>query len=209
MIPPTRFIPLAEEMGLINEIGLWVLRESCGRVKEWQKRYPTEPALGLCVNISAKQLHQSDLAEKIAGVLSETGLDPRCLTLEISERVVMEDAEYTIGKLEELKNLNVKLAIDDFGTGYCSLAYLERFPLDVLKIDRLFVNRDEDDPEGEVIMSAVLEIAHSLGLVVTAEGVETPSQADRLRKIGCDMAQGYHFARPLPPATAVGELVVG
>lgn len=197
LLLPEQFVPLAEETGLINQLGLWVLEEACHQARDWQERYPHRAPLGMSVNLSAKQIQQPDLIEKVAGVLCETGLDPSCLVLEISERVMMEDAEYTIGRLEELKDLNVRLALDDFGTGYCSLAHLEHFPLDVLKIDRLFVSREEEDAAGAVIVSTILAMAHSLGLAVIAEGVETAEQAIRLQELGCDIAQGYYFAKPL------------
>ena len=210
LVPPEEFVPLAEETGLINQIGMWVLERSCHQIKKWQERYPTmhgSALLGVGVNLSAKQIRQSDLAEKVAQVLRETELDPCCLTLEISERTAMEDAEYTIGKLRELKELGVKLALDDFGTGYCSLVYFEHSLLDVLKIDRLFIHREREDPEecAEVI-SAMLDMTYSLGLAAIVEGVETAKQAARVQEMGGKMAQGFYFARPLP-SKAAGALL--
>jgi EAL domain-containing protein (putative c-di-GMP-specific phosphodiesterase class I) len=154
----------------------------------------------MCVNLSAEQIRQPDLAENVAGVLRETGLDPACLMLEISERTAKEDAEQTIGKLRELKALGVEIAMDDFGTGYCSLVYLEHSLLDFLKIDRLLVHRKrEDDPEGcSKVISVMISMAHSLDLTVIVEGVETEEQLAKLKEIGCDMVQGYYFAKPLP-----------
>jgi diguanylate cyclase (GGDEF)-like protein/PAS domain S-box-containing protein len=203
LLPATEFIQLAEETGLIDRIGLWVLKRSCRQLKEWHERYPTKfdpPFFGLCVNLSAREIKQPDLSEKVAKVLRETGLDPRCLMLEISERTAMKDAESTIGKLRELKDLGgVKLALDDFGTGYCSLVYLEHSLLDILKIDRLLIHRDREDPEeSATIISAMTSMAHSLGLEVIVEGVETEEQLTKLKEIGCEMAQGYYFAKPLP-----------
>jgi EAL domain-containing protein (putative c-di-GMP-specific phosphodiesterase class I) len=139
--------------------------------------------------------------------LRETGLDPRCLTLEISEKTAMEDAEYTIDKLRELKDLGVELALDDFGTGYCSLVYLEHSSLDILKIDRLLIHREREDQEDcATLISTLVNMAHSLGLAVIVEGVETEEQLARLKEMGCEMAQGHYFARPLP-GEALEELL--
>jgi EAL domain-containing protein (putative c-di-GMP-specific phosphodiesterase class I) len=201
LLSPAQFIPVAEETGLINQIGLWVLKESCRQFKEWQERYLTklDTPWGLCVNLSATEIQQPDLAEKIARILHETELDPSCLMLEISEKTAMEDAEQTIAKLRELKDLCVKLALDDFGTGYCSLVYLEHSLLDVLKVDRLLVNREREDPEEyAATISAMTSMAQSLGLSVMVEGVETDDQLAMLKKMGCEMAQGFYFAKPLP-----------
>ena len=202
LLLPTQFIPLAEETGLINQIGLRVLRESCRQLKEWQERYTEKlgpQPLGVCVNLSAREIQQPNLAQKVAGVLRETGMDPSCLMLEISEKTAMEEAEQTIGRLRELKDLGVKLAIDDFGTGYCSLVYLEHSLLDVLKIDRVLVHRKKRNWEECVtIISALTSMAHSLGLEVIVEGVEAEDQIVKLKKIGCEIAQGHYFAEPLP-----------
>ena len=200
-----QFIQLAEKSGLINQIGLRVLKESCRQLKEWQERYPSKLGLplGICVNLSAREIQQQDLAEKVADVLRETGLDPACLMLEISERTAIEDAEQTIGKLRELKDLGVELAIDDFGTGYCSLVYLEHSLLDVLKIDRVLIHRErEDSEECATIISAMTSMAHSLGLTVIVEGVEEEWQLAKLKEMGCEMGQGYYLAEPLPSESA-------
>jgi EAL domain-containing protein (putative c-di-GMP-specific phosphodiesterase class I) len=158
----------------------------------------------VCVNLSAREIQQPDLAEKVLDVLRETSLDPGRLVLEISERTAKEDAEQTIGKLRELKDLGVNLAIDDFGTGYCSIVYLEHSLLKYLKIDRLFIHRKrEDDPEKcATIIAAMTSMAHALGLAVIVEGVETEEQLAKLNEIGCEMVQGYYLAKPLP-----GEVV--
>jgi EAL domain-containing protein (putative c-di-GMP-specific phosphodiesterase class I) len=210
LLSAEQFIQLAEETGLINQIGLWVLKESCRQLKEWQERYPAKlgPPLGLRVNLSAEQIRQPDMAEKVAGVLRETGLDPGCLMLEISERTAKEDAEQTIDRLRELKDLGVELALDDFGTGYCSLLYLEHSLLDILKIDRLLVHRKRDDnPEGcAKVISAMTSMAHSLDLAVIVEGVETEDQLTQLKELGCEMVQGHYFAEPLP-SEAVEKLL--
>ncbi len=201
LLSASQFIRPAEETGLIDQIGLWVLKESCRQLKEWQERYPQKLGLpfGVCVNLSAREIRQPDLAERVAGVLQETELDPCCLMLEITERTAKEDAEQTIEKLRELKELGVKLAIDDFGTGYCSLLYLKHSLMDGLKIDRLVVHREREDPEEyAVILSAMTSMARSLGLEVVVEGVETEEQVTKLKEMGCEMAQGHYFAEPLP-----------
>jgi diguanylate cyclase (GGDEF)-like protein/PAS domain S-box-containing protein len=212
LLPASQFIQLAEKTCLIDQIGPWVLKESCRQLKEWQERYPQKFGLpfGLCVNLSAREIRQPDLAEKVAGVLRETGLDPACLMLEITERTAKEEAEQTIGKLRELKELGVELAIDDFGTGYCSLLYLEHSLLDILKIDRLVVHRERKDPEEyTAILSAMTSMAHSLSLEVIVEGVETEEQATKLKEMGCEMAQGHYFAEPLPNEALEKLLVEG
>jgi diguanylate cyclase (GGDEF)-like protein/PAS domain S-box-containing protein len=201
LLSASQFILPAEETGLIDRIGLWVLKESCCQLKEWQERYPTKVGLplGLCVNLSAREIWQPDLTEKVAGILQETGLDPTCLMLEITERTAKKDAEQTIAKLRELKELGVKLAIDDFGTGYCSLLYLEHTLLDILKIDRLIVHRErKGSEESDAILSAMISMAHSLNLGVIVEGVETEEQLAMLKEMGCEMGQGHYFAEPLP-----------
>ncbi len=201
LLPASQFIQLAEETGLIDQIGLWMLKESCRQLKEWQERYPEKLNMpfDLCINFSAREIRQPDLAEKVAGVLRETGLDPGCLIAEITETTAKEDAEQTIAKLKELKDLGVELAIDDFGTGYCSLVYLEHSLLDFLKIDRLLVRREREDPkEYAAIISAMTSMAHSLGLKVIVEGVETEAEVAELKELGCEMVQGNYFAKALP-----------
>ncbi len=210
LLPASQFILQAEETGLIDQIGLWVLKESCRQLKEWQERYSAKLGMpfGMCVNLSAREIRQPDLAGKVASVLQDTGLDPACLMLEITERTAKEEAEQTIGKLRELKDLGVQLAIDDFGTGYCSLLYLEHSLLDILKIDYLVVHREREDPEEyESVLSAMTNMAHSLGLEVIVEGVETEEQLAKLKEMGCEMAQGYYFAEPLPSETLENLLV--
>ena len=212
LLEAREFIEPAEKSGLINQIGPWVLKESCRQLKEWQERYSAELGLpfGICVNLSEREIRQPDLTEHVAGVLRETGLDPACLMLEITERTAKEDAEQTIGKLRKLKDLGVQLAIDDFGTGYCSLLYLEHSLLDFLKIDRLIVHREREDPkECTAILSAMTSMAHSLSLEVIVEGVETDEQATKLKEMGCEMAQGHYFAEPLPSEALEKLLVEG
>jgi len=213
LIAPGDFIPIAEESGMILPIGQWVLREACTQAKKWQVQYPETP-LKMSVNLSARQFQGGDIVRDVRLVLEETGLAAANLELEITETAVMEDAEATIKTLEELKKLGVKLAIDDFGTGYSSLAYLERFPLDALKIDRSFVaqigkasKRSGDRPgDSSVIMQAVQTLGLGLGIEITAEGIETPEQLSELRDMGCAIGQGFYFARPLD-AHALGQLL--
>ena len=193
---PADFVGLSEETGLIVPLGRWVLHEACRQTRQWQLASP-DTNLAISVNISARQLQQPGLVEEIAAVLRETRLDAAALRLEITETVVMHDAPTTLAKLEALKALGVQLAIDDFGTGYSSLGYLKRFPVDTLKIDRSFVKGIGDDVEDSAIVRAVITVAKSLNLSVTAEGIETAEQLDHLRALGCDHGQGYFFAKPM------------
>ena len=203
---PKDFISTAEETGLILPIGHGVLEEACRQTVAWRKRYPAGPPLIICVNLSARQFQHPRLAQDIERVLRETGLDPACLELEITESVVMEEAGTTLTALRQLRSLGVGLAIDDFGTGYSSLSYLRRFPVDFLKIDRSFVEGIGKDEESEAITSGIVTLAHTLGIKVVAEGVENAGQAARLRRLGCDMAQGNYFSEPLPGEAAGGLL---
>jgi diguanylate cyclase (GGDEF)-like protein/PAS domain S-box-containing protein len=197
LIAPAEFIPMAEETGLIVPLGYWVLEQACRQAAEWQALSPLEPLLVLSVNLSPRQFQQPDLDKEIIAILQRTGLVPSTLKLEITEGVIMEDVDRTITMLGKLKDIGVKLAIDDFGTGYSSLAYLKRLPLDVLKIDRSFVNGIGQNQEDTAIVRAILSLAKSLNLSVTGEGIETADQADLLNTMGCDHGQGYFFARPL------------
>lgn len=197
LISPAQFIHTAEETGLIIPIGLWVLEEACHQVHQWQHEQVGEGLLELSVNLSAKQLQQDNLVAEVDRILKATGLDPLSLKLEITESVAMNDAEGTLVRLHELKELGIKLAIDDFGTGYSSLSYLKRFPVDTLKIDRSFVAGLGQNAEDTAIVQAVVTMAHTVGLTVTAEGVETNEITNHLQGLGCDLAQGYHFAKPL------------
>jgi diguanylate cyclase (GGDEF)-like protein/PAS domain S-box-containing protein len=199
MISPLQFIPLAEETGLIIEVGHWVLVEACRQALRWQIEHPTVPPLTVSVNLSVRQLQNPALVEEVAGVLAATGLDPATLRLEITESVVMEDAESTAETLRALKQLGIELAIDDFGTGYSSLSYLNRFSIDAVKIDRSFVAQIGKSPRDTTIVRAIIALASSLQLGVTAEGIESAEQLRQLRQLGCDRAQGYFLARPTPP----------
>lgn len=197
MVPPTSFIPVAEETGLIEEIGRWVLVTACRQAREWKERlgYP----LPVAVNVSQRQFRQQQgLVEIVASVLRESGLDAACLELEITESMLADDAEKFIETLHALKALGVGLAIDDFGTGYSSMSYLKHFPIDRLKIDKAFVDDLETDPANQPILRAIVALGQSLELKVIAEGVESAFQYDYLRRIGCDEFQGYYFSKPVP-----------
>ena len=206
LVPPAEFIPLAEETGLIVELGRWVLEQACTQLGEWQRLYPTDPPLRMSVNLSAAQFKRPDLGASITEVLRRTGLDPRDLILEITESMVVEDVGAALVTLQELKSLGVKIAVDDFGTGYSSLSYLKRFPVDYLKIDRSFVEGLGRDSKDEGLVSATIELAHALGLEAIAEGVETAEQLERLRDLGCELAQGFFFQKPSPSDTASQSL---
>ncbi|MCE9638749.1 MAG: EAL domain-containing protein [Betaproteobacteria bacterium] len=196
MISPTKFIPLAEETGLIVPIGAWVLRAACAQNRAWQLQ--GLPPLRVAVNLSARQFAQDDLLSTIVNVLAETGLAPELLELELTESVTMDNPEHAATLLKKLKALGIRLAIDDFGTGYSSLSYLKRFPIDNVKIDRSFIKDIPDDEDDVAITQAVIAMAHSLRLKVIAEGVESEQHVEFLREHGCDEAQGYLFGAPMP-----------
>jgi diguanylate cyclase (GGDEF)-like protein/PAS domain S-box-containing protein len=204
IISPVRFIPVAEETGIIVEIGEWVLRTACLEMKRWIDNGVSP--MRVAVNVSAKQLRRRDFCETVAGALAESGLPPELLELEITESSVMENPEEAIHILERLGRMGVTLAIDDFGTGYSSLAYLKLFPIDHLKIDRSFVADIEHDLNDRAIAFGTIALAHSLGLNVIAEGVETGDQLELLRSNGCDEIQGYLFSKPLNGASAFSFL---
>jgi diguanylate cyclase (GGDEF)-like protein/PAS domain S-box-containing protein len=195
MVPPARFIGLAEETGLILPIGAWVIRTACMQNKAWQLSGLGK--LRVSVNLSARQFAQHDLVASVAQALNEAQLEPQYLEIELTESLVMADVDRAIGILRELKALGVKLSIDDFGTGYSSLSYLKRFPIDVLKIDRSFVNDITVDPDDAAIVASIISLAHSLRLQVIAEGVETEAQLTYLQQHQCDQIQGYYFSRPV------------
>ncbi len=205
-VPPDTFIPVVEETGLIVPLGRWVLQQSCQRAQSWNDLgYP----LTVAVNLSAREFQQADLTMVVAEALRDAGLAPQHLRLEITERLAMRDAPATAATLATLRALGVQVAIDDFGTGYSSLAYLKRFPVDALKIDRSFVAGMGENAEDTAIVGATIGLARTLGLAVVAEGVETMTQAAQLRTLGCTSAQGYYFARPLASEAFGALLAVG
>nr|MDP9337134.1 bifunctional diguanylate cyclase/phosphodiesterase [Actinomycetota bacterium] len=198
LVTPTVLVPLAEQSGLITEIGRWVLEQACPDRHRWRNGETDE--LTMSVNVSAHQLMSPDYAAGVAAVLARTDTEPELVTLEMTESVFVQDSERALVVLNELKHLGVALALDDFGTGYSSLNYLKRFPIDIVKIDRGFVADMEYDGASQAIVFAVIELAHALGLTVVAEGVETAAQHAQLASLGCDSCQGYYFARPMAAA---------
>ena len=196
LLPPSEFIPLAEESGLIVPLGEWVLRSACIQNKVWQVA-GYEP-LPVAINLSARQFREIGLPETVSRVLHETGLSPNFLMLEITETNAMQDVEYTISTLEVLKDMGLGIALDDFGTGHSSLSYLKRFPIDLLKIDKSFIQDVPDDPDDACIITAIVGLSQNLGMKVIAEGVETEKQLAFLRAIRCEQMQGFFFSRPLP-----------
>lgn len=203
LIMPDRFIPLAEESGLIVPLGQWVVNEACRQLHIWDEEFgPRVCALTMSVNLSCKQFVQHTLVDMIARSLSANNIKPSRLKLEITESAIVQDPDSAVEKLRRLKNLGICLAVDDFGTGYSSLNYLRQFPVDILKIDRSFISGTETPRENAEIVRSIVDMAHSLGLRVTAEGVETAEQLQRLQSIHCDRAQGYMFSRPLHASLA-------
>jgi diguanylate cyclase (GGDEF)-like protein len=197
LVPPDDFIHIAEETGLIVPLGQWVLEEACRQAGIWQDQTDGRE-LSMSVNLSGRQFQQPSLVNDVQRALAEAGLEPRALKLEITESVVMQDVDLASATLDALAALGVRVAIDDFGTGYSSLAYLKRFPIETLKIDRSFVSGIVDDPQDAAIVRSVIALADALNLTVTAEGIETSAQRMRLVELGCDLGQGYLFGRPLP-----------
>ena len=197
LVAPGDFIPVAESSDLILEVGAWVLDAATQQVGRWRARYG-ERRPTVAVNISGRQFEQDDFVELVAGALERSGAEPRDLCLEITESILMDDVDRTVATLERLKVLGVQLAVDDFGTGYSSLSYLRRFPVDVLKVDQSFVSGLGHDAEDSAIVQAVVAMGRALRLTTVAEGVETGHHVIELRELDCDLAQGYHFARPRP-----------
>jgi diguanylate cyclase (GGDEF)-like protein len=204
LVPPMDFIPLAEETGLIAPIGEWVLATACARTKAWQKE--GFPRLDVAVNLSARQFADPMLLPNLTRIIHASGLNPSNLELEITESVVMSHGESAVAVLHQLKSLGVQIAIDDFGTGYSSLAYLKRFPIDTIKVDRSFIRDIPGDPGDKKLTRAIIAMAHSLRLKVVAEGVETSDQLEFLRRQRCDSVQGYFLHRPLPEAEVASVL---
>ena len=208
LLGPIEFIPVAEETGLIRELGWWNLREACRQISVWRANLLAHPRLTISVNLSAKQFLQPNLVEDIRKLLGELALPPEALKLEITESTVMADPSAAVEMLQQIKSLGIHLAIDDFGTGYSSLSYLHRFPLDTLKIDRSFISGMGDDGEGMEIARTILPMANNLRLDVVAEGVETMQQVALLKKLHCKYGQGYYFSKPLT-AEGTAALLAG
>jgi diguanylate cyclase (GGDEF)-like protein len=208
LLTPNEFIPIAEETGLIRELGWWNLREACRQIREWRAGSVNHRHLTISVNLSAKQFLQQNLVENIRNLLRELALRPEALKLEITESTVMGDPSGAVEMLQQIKSLGIRLAIDDFGTGYSSLSYLHRFPLDTLKIDRSFISALGDNGEGMEIARTILPMANNLGLDVVAEGIETLQQFTLLKELQCKYGQGYYFSRPLS-AEGTAALLAG
>jgi diguanylate cyclase (GGDEF)-like protein/PAS domain S-box-containing protein len=212
LIPPLDFIPLAEEMGLIVPIGRWVLRTACAQAVDWGRRFPELGPLTLSVNVSARQLQDRTFVGEVAEILTEHGLSPERVVLELTESSLVEDPDQAVRRLEELRELGIRLAIDDFGTGYSSLGYLQRYPIEILKVHRAFVSELGRHPEEPALAKAIVQLAQHLGMQTIAEGVEDGAQVDALRALGCGYAQGFHFSQPLPGdefATLLGARAAG
>ncbi|HLO83508.1 MAG TPA: EAL domain-containing response regulator [Nostocaceae cyanobacterium] len=198
LIPPSEFIPLAESTGLIISLGQWVLKKVCEQLSTWRKM--GFDSLTIAVNISAIEFNQPDFIHKIINFITTNHVPPKCLELELTESMIMQDVNGAIAAMNKLRSLGIKIAIDDFGTGYSSLIYLKRFPVNTLKIDRYFVQNVADDFQKSAITKALIQMGHNLNLKIIAEGVETESELQFLRQNNCDAIQGYLFSRPLPAA---------
>lgn len=207
LISPIDFIPLAEETGLIIPIGDFVLEESCRQIKEWGEKFHFPEDLSISVNLSAKQLTHSQVKENIKAIIKEAGISPRSLKLEVTESMVMENAEVALQILSDLCEFGIRVSSDDFGTGYSSLSYLHRFPFDRLKIDRSFITKMDKDEKSEEIVRTIIALAKNLQMGVVAEGIENEEQLHRLCQLGCSSGQGYLFSKPLP-AEGIEELLL-
>jgi len=208
-VSPAQFIPLAEETGLIVPLGEWVLREACSQLCLWQQQFPQQRPLTMSVNLSFRQFYQSNLIEQIDLIFQETGVDRRDIKMEITESVIMDNAEFARAILSQLKFRQIQLCMDDFGTGYSSLSYLQQLEIDTLKIDHSFVSRMEASDNNWEIVKTIVDLAHNLGMDVVAEGVETREQLDKLQGFGCELGQGYLFAPALDSVNASELLAVG
>jgi diguanylate cyclase (GGDEF)-like protein/PAS domain S-box-containing protein len=202
MVSPMVFIPTAEENRLILPLGKWILQESCRQLRQWQRENPLAESLTISVNLSSKQFLQIDLAEQIATALRETGLEPACLKLEITESHIMENTDTAVATLNRLRAIGVEISLDDFGTGYSSLSYLHRLPIDYLKIDRSFVSNMMDSKENAEIVYTIIKLAQNLKMKVIAEGIETDEQLAHLHLLNCEYGQGYYFSKPLAAENA-------
>jgi diguanylate cyclase (GGDEF)-like protein len=206
LISPGVFVPIAEEVGLIGQIGIGVLREACNQLHQWHHLELQDKLLSMSVNLSAQQFAQPDLVKQIDQVLAETQVSPDCLKLEITESAIMDNPRSAASILQQLRDRKIQLSIDDFGTGYSSLSYLNSFPVDTLKVDRSFVRQMNGSPETLGLTPLIINIAHTMGMTVTAEGIETPQQLEQLRSLNCNFGQGYLFAKPLE-ATQATQLI--
>ncbi len=206
LVPPSEFVPLAEETGLIVPIGWWVLREACQQLASWIERFPSRADLSVCVNLSQKQLQQMDLADRIGEILEEAKLEPSKLKLDITESVLMDNPDFNIALISRLHALGVQVQIDNYGTGYSSLAYLSRFDIDTLKIDRSVISNVGVKDDKSVVAQAMITLARDLGIRVIAEGVETQEQSEMLKDLKCEQVQGYLYSHPVDAHAAASLL---
>jgi EAL domain-containing protein (putative c-di-GMP-specific phosphodiesterase class I) len=197
IILPSEFIPLAEQTGMILDLGEQVMSNACSHLHNWQKAFGASFSLSVSVNLSCRELMCGELIGRIGKMLKSTSIDLRMLKLEMTESAIMQDVGFARNQLEQLRAMGIKVAIDDFGTGYSSLSYLVQFPVDTLKIDRSFVGGMGEDGENSEIVSTIISLAHNLGLDVVAEGVETAGQLHQLAKMGCDLVQGFYIGKPM------------
>jgi diguanylate cyclase (GGDEF)-like protein len=197
LIYPMEFIPLAEEHGLIYQIGAWILHEACRELKLLQVRYPAQPPINMSINISSRQFSQQDLVATLSGSIAETGVDPRTLILEITESMIMENVTAAVETMKRLRNMGIHIHLDDFGTGHSSLSYLQLFPVSALKIDRSFINKLTAGGENQEIITHIVALAKSLNFDVIAEGVEMEHQLAKIKNLHCGYGQGFLFARPM------------
>jgi EAL domain-containing protein (putative c-di-GMP-specific phosphodiesterase class I) len=202
VIRPPEFIPIAEETGMIVPIGNWAIREACWHARRWQNAHRGNGSVRISVNLSAKQLNSKTLVQDVEAALKDEGMEPSRLRLEITETALMENVESSVDLLGQLRELGVELHMDDFGTGYSSLAYLPRFPIQTIKIDKSFTHRMGLRRTDQEIVRSIVDLARNLGMGVIAEGVENVTQRARLIEFGCQLAQGFHFAEPLEAAAA-------
>jgi EAL domain-containing protein (putative c-di-GMP-specific phosphodiesterase class I) len=196
MIPPSTFIPMAEESGQILQMGEWILQKACMSMKQWNNE--SEVQCRIAVNLSGYQFNRPDLIERLTAIFRKASIDPRILELEITESVLIQQPANALKRMKELKDLGVHICLDDFGTGYSSFAYLKQFPFDALKIDRSFIANVHDDPKSSAIVTAIIQMAHSMNTKIIAEGVETMYEYEFLKQHGCEEVQGYLFSPPVP-----------
>jgi diguanylate cyclase (GGDEF)-like protein len=198
LVSPAEFIPIAESTGLIVPLGKWVLTEACRQAESWRSSGITDERFHISVNLSARQLQDPAILDDVAAAIRNSGLPPAFVVLEVTESVIMDDLPTALSRLYALKDLGLRLAVDDFGAGYSSLSYLRNFPIDIVKIDKSFVDRITLDPEGAAMVRGVIDLSSALGLTTIAESVENPDQLALLHELGCDSVQGYMFAKPMP-----------
>jgi EAL domain-containing protein (putative c-di-GMP-specific phosphodiesterase class I) len=209
LLAPAAFLNVARDARILPQIGWWVLEESLGRLAAWRERHPAASSLHVHVNLSVEELAHPELLERIEGILGRTGVAPRSLVLEITERTLLHRTEDAIGIVDALRSRGIRLCVDDFGTGYSSLAYLGQYPLDVLKIDATFVRAATWGSDGARVLETVLELSRNLGMVSVAEGVDTAAQLEHLRRSGCALVQGYLLAEPMPAGEVEARLTAG